>query len=129
MAGNMTYKFIWRLLLSWPLTLITSRYLSSGNEKNNITYLKTGTIEQPVLGRKGDDVRIDWGYFYLAAGTDANTTMTMGQYHATKQDFAANGKLPVNTTAEGLSSDMQNERAYWPTATTWSRILSRQQLA
>lgn len=62
------------------------------NEKNNITYLKTGTIEQPVLGRKGDDVRIDWGYFYLAAGTDANTTMTMGQYHATKQDFAANGK-------------------------------------
>lgn len=79
------------------------------DEKNNITYLKTGTIEQPVLGRKGDDVRIDWGYFYLAAGTDANTTMTMGQYHTTKQDFAANGKLPVNTTAEGLSSDMQND--------------------
>ena len=78
-------------------------------EKNNITYLKTGTTEQQVLARKGDDVRIDWGYFYLAAGTDTNTTMTMGPYHATKQDFAANGKLPVNTNLEGLSSDMQEE--------------------
>ncbi len=78
-------------------------------EKNNITYLKTGTTEQQILARKGDDVRIDWGYFYLAAGTDANTTMTMGPYHATKQDFAVNGKLPVNTNLEGLSSDMQEE--------------------
>ena len=36
-------------------------------EENGISYLKVGTVEQSVLARKGDDVRIDWGYFYLAA--------------------------------------------------------------
>lgn len=27
--------------------------------------LKVGTVEQPLLQKKGDNVRIDWGYFYV----------------------------------------------------------------
>ena len=34
--------------------------------KNGITFMKMGNKEQKPLNRSGDDVRIDWGYFYLA---------------------------------------------------------------
>ena len=33
---------------------------------NGLTIMKMGNTEQKSLNRSGDDVRIDWGYFYLA---------------------------------------------------------------
>jgi len=42
---------------------------------DQLTTLQIGSKEQPILARKGDDVRIDWGYLYVAVpqspGTDA----------------------------------------------------------
>jgi hypothetical protein len=33
---------------------------------NGLSILKAGSVEQPVLKKKGDDLRIDWGYLYVA---------------------------------------------------------------
>ena len=38
---------------------------------NNLSILKAGTVEQPVLKKRGDDLRIDWGYLYVAAPQSA----------------------------------------------------------
>ena len=42
------------------------------NIYGNLTYLKAGTAAQPILQKKGDDLRIDWGYMYVAAAKASN---------------------------------------------------------
>jgi hypothetical protein len=47
-----------------------------------LSILKAGTVEQPVLKKKGDDLRIDWGYMYVAVPKSINEL----QYITQQQD-------------------------------------------
>jgi len=74
-------------------------------EKNGFTFLKTGTVEQPVLQKKGDDLRIDWGYFYVAAKSDTSATVNFGDYWTAKKEFQTSGQISADQPAS-LSGDM-----------------------
>ncbi len=40
-------------------------------DQDGIETVKIGSVSQPVLDKRGDDIRIDWGYFYLSTQGDA----------------------------------------------------------
>ncbi|MEZ0538077.1 glutaminase family protein [Fibrella arboris] len=62
-----------------------------------LTYASVGTKAQSVLGRKGDNVRIDWGYAYLAVPQGMGNRVVAGQAAALKQAFSSKGVLAANS--------------------------------
>lgn len=60
-------------------------------EKDGVEYLKTGTIEQPILDKTGDHICIDWGYFYMPA---INGEVALNTDESVMKAFISNGSLP-----------------------------------
>ena len=51
-------------------------------------YVCTGTIDQPILAKKGDGICIDWGYFYIPA---INGSVSLGNAIEMKESFVSTG--------------------------------------
>jgi hypothetical protein len=95
--------------------------------KDGVAFQKSGTKAQPVLKRKGDDVRIDWGYSYVAIKQGRGIEMNplnrqpdiSGLFNL-KVEYGYVRNIPVETTALLAYDDLysiqyfnQNLQAWW----------------
>ncbi len=56
-------------------------------------YMRCGTTQQPILKKKGDNRRIDWGHLYMSATASPFATYDIGDYVPVKQRFVSDGRL------------------------------------
>jgi hypothetical protein len=77
----------------WAVNEVSQEVQVTKGETGNISFIKAGTTEQPILQKKGDNIRIDWGYFYLATCKSENSSVKIGNYFKAKEAFIENGIL------------------------------------
>jgi hypothetical protein len=59
----------------------------------NLKVLKVGSEDQNILGKSGDNVRIDWGYAYLAALDEQQPVVSINKRNALQKMFINEGIL------------------------------------
>jgi hypothetical protein len=80
----------------WAVDQISQEVSVEKGETEGLSYFKAGTTSQQILAKKGDDRRIDWGYFFLCGDKSPEMTYSMGGYQEVKQSFSATGILEAS---------------------------------
>ena len=78
---------------------------ASTYKQSGLTILKAGTTEQPVLQKKGDNVRIDWGYVYIAAQQAVNAKQYVTSDATAVPSFL---KAAYSNSSDGVKQLMLN---------------------
>ncbi|EDM35186.1 glutaminase [Pedobacter sp. BAL39] len=68
-----------------------------------LSVLKTGTAEQSILGKAADDMRIDWGYFYVAVPKSTKALQFVTAQNETMNAFAKGTATSSLTKGKSLA--------------------------
>ncbi|HKH62256.1 MAG TPA: DUF4965 domain-containing protein [Flavitalea sp.] len=68
----------------------TQQVIAKQYDNGGLSILQAGSKEQPVLQKKGDDLRIDWGYLYVAIPKAAGTRQYITQSADAGTSFQTN---------------------------------------
>lgn len=77
------------------VNMVTQPVHATNPQHSTLSILKVGSVEQPVLKKKGDDVRIDWGYLYVAAAKSSSVRQSILEEEKSGDPFAT-GKTTFN---------------------------------
>lgn len=84
------------LATNQPSQVVTGEKMT----QSGMAMLKAGTVLQPVLKKKGDDLRIDWGYLYVAAPQNASVSQSL--------NAPAEGFAPVKDAVSATAVPARN---------------------
>jgi hypothetical protein len=81
------------LTAEWAVNDVRQPVTWSRAAEGDLAILKIGTVEQPVLAKTGDNLRIDWGYLHLAVPKQQGTATVIGPADNLRRAFANDGSL------------------------------------
>jgi hypothetical protein len=75
---------------------------------DDLSVLRMGSVDQRVLGASGDNLRIDWGYLYLAVPPQPGAS-TLAANLSARQMFTNSGEWPRNDELEPPAQTSRNQ--------------------
>ena len=79
---------------------VEERAMWSRHRVGDLEVARIGSLSQNVLGKSGDDLRIDWGYLYLAAPTQTARIATLGARTQERGRYAGGLEFPESQDLE-----------------------------
>ena len=86
----------------WARNTPDQKCVSVSYDDKTFNYAKCGTESQNILGTKGDNVRIDWGFFHLAGNKLTHKT-SVGDKVTMRREFVDRGIVESKSEGDLLS--------------------------
>ena len=78
----------------WVVNTASQAVVSARYHQPGMDVVRMGSVKQPILETAGDNLRIDWGYVYLAVPQETGAVTALIEADPGRQAFAETGTLP-----------------------------------